>query len=105
MRGLVFLDDGSSSRSLTPSLAASSKAPALRADLVIDATARMEASDKELARLEDIARKQGFAIGTASALPLTVERLARWSAQLEGKGLLLTPYPLFTCKRGVDGCT
>jgi uncharacterized protein len=100
-RGLAFLDDGSSSRSLTPVLGTQLRLPALRADLVIDAAARSDAIDRELVRLEDLARKQGFAIGTASALPLTVERLARWSEQLESKGLLLTPVSsLYSVPRG-----
>jgi uncharacterized protein len=97
-RGLVFLDDGSSSRSLTARIGGATRTPTLKADMVIDAAARADAIDKELMKLEDLARKQGTVIATASALPLTVERLARWSKELEAKGLLLTPvsalYPL-----------
>jgi hypothetical protein len=90
-RGLGFLDDGSSSRSV--SLAAAHKAgvPAARADRVIDAAPRAEDIDRELARLEEIARQRGVAVGTASALPLTVERIARWARALEARGILLVP--------------
>jgi hypothetical protein len=90
-RGLVFLDDGSSSRSLVGAVAASARVPAARADVVLDGSAQAEAIDRELARLEEMARKRGLAIGTASALPLTVERIQRWSRSLEAKGVQLVP--------------
>jgi DNA-binding response OmpR family regulator len=60
-------------------------------ELVLDLTQRADAIDKELARLEQIARQKGFAIASASALPLTIERLARWSRTLEQRGLRLVP--------------
>jgi uncharacterized protein len=90
-RGLVFLDDGSSSRSAAGAVAATAQVPAARADIVLDGTPVAETIDKELARLEEVARKRGFAIGTASALPLTVERIARWARALEAKDIQLVP--------------
>jgi uncharacterized protein len=65
--------------------------PTLRADLVLDAVPRAEAIDRELERLEALARERGLAVGTANALPLTLDRLARWTKTLEAKGLLLVP--------------
>jgi polysaccharide deacetylase 2 family uncharacterized protein YibQ len=90
-RGLVFLDDGSSPRSRIRAAAAGAKLPAARADGVIDGTPQAESIDKELAGLEELARKRGLAIGTASALPLTVERIARWARALEAKNIQLVP--------------
>ena len=91
MRGLLVLDDGSSSRSVIGAVAPSVRAAAARADIVLDGTPQAEAIDKELARLEEMARKQGVAIGTASALPLAVDRIARWAQTLEARGILLVP--------------
>jgi uncharacterized protein len=54
-------------------------------------TPQAEAIDRELARLEEAAKKRGLAIGTASALPLTVERIARWARSLEAKRIELVP--------------
>jgi polysaccharide deacetylase 2 family uncharacterized protein YibQ len=90
-RGLVFLDDGSSPRSTVDAVAAAAKLPAARADAVLDGAPQAEAIDKELARLEEMARRRGFAVGTASALPLTVDRIARWARSLEEKGIQLVP--------------
>jgi polysaccharide deacetylase 2 family uncharacterized protein YibQ len=99
-RGLFALDDGSSPRSQLLAGAQSQKIPALRADVVLDAVARPDAIDKELARLEALARERGQAIGIATALPLSVERLGRWTKSLEERGLLLVPVTALVPKRG-----
>ena len=90
-RGLVVLDDGTSSRSLLRRVAESANVPAARAALVIDAVPRAEAIDAMLGRLEELARSEGFVIATASALPLSIDRIARWSAQAAERGILLVP--------------
>jgi uncharacterized protein len=90
-RGLVFLDDGSSSRSLAGTVGAAVRTPTGRADVVLDTVARPDAIDKELERLEQIARRRGVAIATASALPVTVDRVANWARALESRGVLLVP--------------
>ena len=96
-RGLMLVDDGSSARSLLGS--GTGRAPVAKADLVIDATVRADAIDRELARLETLAREKGLAIGSATALPMTVDRIARWSRTLEARGILLVPVSA-TARRG-----
>jgi polysaccharide deacetylase 2 family uncharacterized protein YibQ len=90
-RGLVFLDDGSSSRSLAAQVGASTETPTVRADMVLDSVPRPEPIDRQLERLEQLARQRGFAIGTASALPVTLDRIAQWARTLEARGVLLVP--------------
>lgn len=90
-RGLGFVDDGSSPRSLAASVGAKVGTPTVRADAVIDAVPRGDAVERELSRLEALARTKGVAVGSASALPMTVERIARWAAGLEAKGIRLVP--------------
>ncbi len=90
-RGLMVVDDGSSPRSLLASAATRAQIPALKADLALDAVPRAEAIDKELVRLEILARDQGAAVATASALPVTVERITRWARTLESKNLVIVP--------------
>ena len=90
-RGLAVLDDGTSSRSLMRRVAEGANVPSARASLVIDAVPRAEAIDAMLARLEELALTEGFAIATASALPLSVDRIARWAAQAAERGVLLVP--------------
>ena len=99
-RGLFFLDDGSSPRSLVPTVAATAKLQAGRADLVVDGVARAPSIDAQLARLEATAREKGVAIGSASALPLSVDRIAQWAKTLEAKGIQLVPVSAVIGKPG-----
>jgi uncharacterized protein len=90
-RGLGYLDDGASPRSVAPDVAATLAMPSARADLVIDDNPSPEAIEAALARLLDRARERGSAIGVASASSMSVERLARWANGLESKGVALVP--------------
>ena len=88
-RGLTMVDDGSSSRSRVLAVAAPGKAA--RADAVIDAVMRPEAIDTALQALESTARQKGVAVGSATAFPLSVQRISQWSATLAARGILLVP--------------
>jgi polysaccharide deacetylase 2 family uncharacterized protein YibQ len=90
-RGLGYLDDGASPRSVATDDAATLGLPSARADLVIDANPAPEEVEAALARLLDRARALGSAIGVASASRMSVERLARWANGLESKGVALVP--------------
>lgn len=90
-RGLLFLDDGTSQRSLTPRAAAKTKAPFLKSDLVLDAKTEWADIDAALVKLEAIAAEKGVAVATATALPVTLERIARWAKTLEARGIRLVP--------------
>ncbi|MFN3673201.1 MAG: divergent polysaccharide deacetylase family protein, partial [Bosea sp. (in: a-proteobacteria)] len=90
-RGLMVVDDGSSARSLLAASAARAQIPALKVDRVIDGVPRADAIDKELERIEALARERGVAIAAASALPVSIDRIMRWSAGLEAKGIVLVP--------------
>ncbi len=90
-RGLIVVDDGSSSRSQLAASAVRAHIPALKVDRVIDTVTRADAIDEQLQRLETLAREQGVAVGTASALPVSIERIARWAKSLEAKGIVIVP--------------
>jgi uncharacterized protein len=90
-RGLLFVDDGSSGRSLATQAAASAGVSAGKADVVIDAVQRSGDIDAALARLEKLARDKGSAIGYAAGLPVTVDRIARWAKAAEARGVTLVP--------------
>ncbi len=90
-RGLAYLDDGTSPRSVAREAASTLELPSGGADVVIDANPTPEAIDAALARLEALAQSRGGAIGVAAALPASVERIARWSAALEARGVALVP--------------
>jgi uncharacterized protein len=90
-RGLGYLDDGSSNRSLAHQLAGGNKVPFSRADLTIDANPSRQSILAALASLEAKALENGQAIGIVSALPISVAAIAEWSRELEAKGIMLVP--------------
>jgi polysaccharide deacetylase 2 family uncharacterized protein YibQ len=90
-RGLGYLDDGSSNRSLAHQLAVGNKVPFSRADLTIDANPSRQSILAALASLEAKALENGQAIGIVSALPISVAAIAEWSRELEAKGIMLVP--------------
>jgi polysaccharide deacetylase 2 family uncharacterized protein YibQ len=97
-RGLFYLDDGSSPRSLAHEVAPTLGLASAAADAVVDADAAPAAIDAALTRLEALARARGAAIGAATALPSSLERIARWSAGLEARGIELVPVSALTAR-------
>jgi polysaccharide deacetylase 2 family uncharacterized protein YibQ len=90
-RGLGYLDDGSAPRSVAPALAASQAMPFAKADFTIDAVPTAVEIDRMLAKLEILAKERGIAIGIASALPVSIERIGIWTKALESHGIMLVP--------------
>jgi len=90
-RGLGYLDDGSSPRSVAASLAAGQAMPFAKADLSIDAVPTAGEIDRALTKLEGLAKDRGIAVGIASALPISIERISVWVKTLEGHGIMLVP--------------
>jgi uncharacterized protein len=90
-RGLAFFDDGAAPRSVAGALAASQATPFVKGDVAIDAVPTSAEIDRALAKLESLAKDRGFAVGTASALPISIERLSAWIRTLEAHGIMLAP--------------
>ena len=90
-RGLIYLDDGSSARSLASQIAGANNLAFAKADLVIDTVPAPADVDRALGRLEAMARERGIAVGVASALPVSIERIAKWAKAAESRGVLLVP--------------
>jgi uncharacterized protein len=90
-RGLGYLDDGSAPRSVAASLATGQAMPFARADLTIDAVPTSVEIDRTLAKLENLAKERGIAVGMASALPISIERIGVWTKTLESHGIMLVP--------------
>ncbi len=90
-RGLGYLDDGSAPRSTAAALAAAQAMPFAKADFAIDAVPTAVEIDRALARLENLAKERGTAVGVASALPISIERIGVWAKSLESRGIMLVP--------------
>ena len=90
-RGLLYLDDGASPKSVAAQIAGSIQAPFLKADLVVDTAPNWSEIDAALAKLEAIAAERGSAVGIASASPVAIERIARWAKAAESRGIKIVP--------------
>ncbi len=90
-RGLIYVDDGTSHRSLAGQIASASNLSFAKAEIVIDAVPTPPQIDRALARLETLARERGIAVGVASALPASIDRIAAWAKAAEGRGIVLVP--------------
>jgi uncharacterized protein len=97
-RGLIFVDDGSSSRSIAGQLAGSHNLPFAKADIVLDVVPTPVEIDRALARLEMRARDTGTAVGFATAQPATIARIAEWAKKAESRGFLLEPITMVAIK-------
>jgi polysaccharide deacetylase 2 family uncharacterized protein YibQ len=89
-RGLLYLDDGSSARSKAAAVAGSA-VPFLRADMVLDADLNAAAIDARLRQLQAIARERGYAVATATAFPVSIERIAAFVRAAEDRGIFIVP--------------
>jgi hypothetical protein len=90
-RGLGYFDDGSAPRSVASALAGSVAMPFARGDVAIDAVPTSAEIDRALTKLESIAKERGFAVGTASALPISIDRIGAWIRTLDAHGVMLVP--------------
>jgi uncharacterized protein len=97
-RGLIFVDDGANPRSVAARVAGANNLPFAKADLMIDSVPTAADVDKALARLETMARERGVATGMANALPISIERIARWAKAAEARGVLLVPITAVVAK-------
>lgn len=90
-RGLMYLDDSSSMRSLAKDTATLRNVPVAASDVMIDATQDAADIRRQLDTLERIARAEGAAIGVASAFDVSVAVIAEWIAEASGRGIEIVP--------------
>jgi len=90
-RGLIFVDDGSNARSVAGRIAGANNMLFAKAEVVLDSVPTPAEIDHALGRLEMAARERSVAVGIASALPVSIEHIAKWAKAAESRGLLLVP--------------
>ncbi|MBA4796700.1 MAG: divergent polysaccharide deacetylase family protein [Rhizobiales bacterium] len=86
-RGLMFLDDGSTARSLSGDYAKAIGFPHAYADVMIDAQVNRQAILAKLDELERIARRNGQAIGVGAAFDETISAVAEWRNEAVARGI------------------
>ena len=101
-RGLIFVDDGSNPRSVAGRIAGANNLPFARADVTLDAVPTPAEIDHALGRLEMTARERGSAVGIATALPVSIEHIAKWAKDAKSRGLLVVPVSAVAAKPDAD---
>lgn len=97
-RGLIYVDDGSSPRSIAGQVAGTLSLPFAKADSVLDAVPTPIEIERALARLEMTARANGVAVGYANAQQSTISAISRWATTIESRGFLLVPITMVAVK-------
>lgn len=86
-RGLLFLDDGTSSLSKTNSLSDAVELPHAFADVVLDGQVQTQAILRKLDELGRIAERKGTAIGIAAAYDESIDAVRQWSEEATQRGI------------------
>lgn len=90
-RGIGYVDDGTSARSLAPETALKNDVPFAAGDAIIDGVQDRGAILNKLDELERTARAKGFAIGTGNAFDVTVDAVASWASEARKRGIEIVP--------------
>lgn len=89
-RGLIFLLTAIPDKSVEE-LFKYNSFPYLACDLLIDLELKPDAIKQKLIQLEDLARRQGYAIGMARALPVSIKQIDEWAQTLAKSNIELVP--------------
>ncbi len=90
-RGLFFLDSKTIHTSIAADAAQSYGIPFATRHVFLDHEESLEAVRRQLKRLEDSAYKRGYAIAIGHPKKNTLQAIAEWLPDIEGKGIKLVP--------------
>lgn len=98
-RGLLFLDSRTSRDTVGAKLAKIYQVPHAVRNIFLDHDPKLESIEKQLAQLEKIAQKQGYAIAIGHPRDATIEALSQWLPILAEKGVVLVPISAIIARR------
>ena len=90
-RGLLYVDDGSTQESHRREDRQRHRSGIFRGQRADRRRQSAAEIAKQLAKLEELAKEHGIAIGVVRLKPATVKQIAEWASKLEGKGIVLVP--------------
>lgn len=104
-RGLVYLDDGSSIRSLAEELGGTARLPVRKADRLIDVSGGFGITLNNLRAAEAEARGAGVVVVVGSGLASTIEAVQAWAKGADERGVLIVPASAaFRCQESGARC-
>ena len=102
-RGLMFVDNRVTSRSVAIRVAQDVGLPWAAGDRSIDRNPSRQYIDDKLAEIQRIALDKGSAVAMALPYPVTFERLALWLPKLEEEGFVVAPVSAVIHQQGPEG--
>ena len=90
-RGLLFVDSGSTPRSVAGTLAGDLRVSRAVSDRLLDSELSRAGVERRLRDIEQIARDVGVALAVGRAYPVTLDAIVEWTKGLAAKGLTLVP--------------
>ena len=90
-RGLGYFDDGTVRASIVPVLSKQKRMPNGRGSLTLDSRRDKASIESALAQLEVQAKQRGFAAGTATAFPETIDVISAWVKAAQARGVVIVP--------------
>ncbi|WP_274390072.1 divergent polysaccharide deacetylase family protein, partial [Azospirillum doebereinerae] len=90
-RGLLWLDSRTTPKSAGIGIAQELRMPFAGRDIFLDNTAEVAAIRKQLAQVEQVAKRQGFGIAIGHPHDATIEALASWVPDVQKRGFVLVP--------------
>jgi polysaccharide deacetylase 2 family uncharacterized protein YibQ len=90
-RGLLFLDSRTTAQSVGAQIAGELGVPSVARNVVLDDVMSSDNVVHQLAEVERIARKQGFAVAIGHPHDNTIAALMEWLPRLRERGFILVP--------------
>ncbi|WP_247896290.1 divergent polysaccharide deacetylase family protein [Azospirillum argentinense] len=90
-RGLLWLDSRTTAKSAGLTLAREFQMPFAGRDIFLDNEMTVSAVRGQLAKTEQVARKQGYAIAIGHPHDATIDALASWMPEVQKRGFVLVP--------------
>ncbi|WP_247877085.1 divergent polysaccharide deacetylase family protein [Azospirillum brasilense] len=90
-RGLLWLDSRTTAKSAGLTLAREFQMPFAGRDIFLDNEMTVSAVRGQLAKTEQVARRQGYAIAIGHPHDATIDALASWMPEVQKRGFVLVP--------------
>jgi uncharacterized protein len=90
-RGLLFLDSVTIGHTVGAAIAMAMHVPAAERNVFLDDVPTAAGVQRQIAVLEQVARKHGSAIGIGHPHPATLEAVAQWLPSVASRGVVVVP--------------
>ncbi|MBP2298553.1 divergent polysaccharide deacetylase family protein [Azospirillum picis] len=102
-RGLLWLDSRTTPRSAGLPIAQQLKMPWIGRDIFLDNQETVAAVRAQLAKVEQLAKRQGYAVAIGHPHDATIDALSSWLPEVQKRGFVLVPVSAVVAARHAGG--